>query len=188
MAIYAGTVFNSHSNIQTVGGAYGKNVGTLTTGGTGLTGNSNIGITTDPTKSGIETSSSGLKLYFYVGETIQDANVIAASNALTDIANLKSYDYVVESYNDGFSWYKIYKSGWIEQGGYHTFSSNAWEAVTLFKPMKNNRYMALLTGTGTAETLKGWKVGSENKNTSTTLYAICANGYGVRWYVSGQGA
>ena len=48
---------------------------------------STFGITTDPTKSGIETSSSGLKLYFYVGETIQDANIIAASQVLTKVAN-----------------------------------------------------------------------------------------------------
>lgn len=46
-----------------------------------------IGITTDPEKSGIETSSSGLKLYFYVGETIQDANVINAAGVLTKVAN-----------------------------------------------------------------------------------------------------
>ncbi|MBQ7284643.1 MAG: hypothetical protein IJW72_00420 [Alphaproteobacteria bacterium] len=46
-----------------------------------------FGITTDPEKSGIETSSSGLKLYFYVGETIQDANVIAASQVLTTVAD-----------------------------------------------------------------------------------------------------
>lgn len=46
-----------------------------------------IGVTTDPNYSGIETSSSGLKLYFYVGETIQDANVIAASQVLTKVAN-----------------------------------------------------------------------------------------------------
>lgn len=44
-------------------------------------------ITTDSTKSGIETSSNGLKLYFYVGETIQDANVIVASQVLTTVAN-----------------------------------------------------------------------------------------------------
>lgn len=31
------------------------------------------------------------KTYFYVGETIQDANIIAASQVLTDVANLKSY-------------------------------------------------------------------------------------------------
>ena len=50
--------------------------------------NGNVGVTTDPTKSGIETSSSGLKLYFYVGETIQDANVINASGVLTRVAEL----------------------------------------------------------------------------------------------------
>jgi hypothetical protein len=47
-----------------------------------------LGVTTDPTQSGIETSSSGLKLYFYVGETIQDANVINASGVLTRVADL----------------------------------------------------------------------------------------------------
>ena len=44
----------------------------------------NIAISPDPTKSGIETSSQDLYLYFYVGETVQDANIIAASNVLTN--------------------------------------------------------------------------------------------------------
>lgn len=63
--------------------SYGAIVGTT---GSFSDGSSNvvIGVTTDPTKSGIETSSSGLKLYFYVGETIQDANIIVASNVLTN--------------------------------------------------------------------------------------------------------
>ena len=30
-------------------------------------------------------------LYFYVGETVQDANIIAAAGVLTDVANLKNY-------------------------------------------------------------------------------------------------
>lgn len=84
---YAGTVFNSQGNVQAAGAAYGQNVGALTTGGTGLSGNTDIGVTTDPTKSGIETSSQGLKLYFYVGETIQDANVINAAGVLTRVSN-----------------------------------------------------------------------------------------------------
>ena len=84
---FGGTIFNAQGNVQSAGAAYGQNVGALTIGGTGLSGNTNIGVTTDPTKSGIETSSSGLKLYFYVGETIQDANVIAASQVLTKVAN-----------------------------------------------------------------------------------------------------
>jgi hypothetical protein len=72
---------------------YGTAVGT----GSSLGGNDiakTVGITTDPTKSGIETSSDGLKLYFYVGETIQDANVINASGVLTRVAEL-SNEYIV---------------------------------------------------------------------------------------------
>lgn len=68
-------------------GMYGTNVGTNTTQGLTAIANNSIGITTDPTKSGIETSSSGLKLYFYVGETIQDANVIAASGVLSAVTD-----------------------------------------------------------------------------------------------------
>ena len=51
-------------------------------------GLNNLQINTDPTKSGIEVKDdSSIYLYFYVGETIQDANVIAASQVLTKVAN-----------------------------------------------------------------------------------------------------
>ena len=49
--------------------------------------NGYIGITTDPTKSGIETSDSGLYLYFYVGETVQNANLIDAGRIGEQLAN-----------------------------------------------------------------------------------------------------
>ena len=66
---------------------YGANVGTTHTGSTS-TSQKAYGVTTDETKSGIETSSTGLYLYFYVGETVQDANIIAAASVLTRIAEL----------------------------------------------------------------------------------------------------
>jgi len=68
---------------------YGANVG-ISVSGSALTSSLGAGITTDETKSGIETSANGLYLYFYVGETVQDANIIAAGQALTDIADLKN--------------------------------------------------------------------------------------------------
>lgn len=37
-----------------------------------------IGVTTDPQKSGLELSDSGLNLYYYIGETVQNANLINA--------------------------------------------------------------------------------------------------------------
>ena len=56
---------------------YGDPVGT-----TGASGSSflvgSLGVTTDPTKSGMELSDSDLYLYFYVGETVQNANLIDA--------------------------------------------------------------------------------------------------------------
>lgn len=81
--------------------SYGLPVGGTDTTANQLTNNTSLGITTDPTKSGIETSSNGLKLYFYVGETIQDANVIAASQVLTTVASLKSYAIGTPDYTAG---------------------------------------------------------------------------------------
>lgn len=71
------------------GNGYGANVGVGTIGGQ-ISDARQIGITTDPTKSGIETSANGLYLYFYVGETVQDANIIAAAGVLTDMTNIKN--------------------------------------------------------------------------------------------------
>ena len=68
-------------------GAYGQTIPGTSSDTTYPTNNTLMGITLDPTKSGIETSSQDLYLYFYVGETIQDANIIATSHALTKLAN-----------------------------------------------------------------------------------------------------
>ena len=46
------------------------------------------GVSTDPLKSGIETSDSGLYLYFYVGETVQNANLINAGRIEEKVASL----------------------------------------------------------------------------------------------------
>lgn len=62
---------------QTVS-AYGQDVGTSNSDSGYTSADTVYGVTTDPTKSGIETSDSDLYLYFYVGETVQNANLINA--------------------------------------------------------------------------------------------------------------
>ncbi len=47
-----------------------------------------VGITTNPTQSGLELSDSDLYLYFYVGETVQNANLINAGRIEEKVANL----------------------------------------------------------------------------------------------------
>ena len=55
--------------------------------------NKTIGITTDPTKSGIELSDSNLYLYFYIGETVQDANLINAGRIEETKANIDANNF-----------------------------------------------------------------------------------------------
>lgn len=144
--------------------------------------------------SGIETSSSGLKLYFYVGETVQDANVINAAGVLTDIATLKGYDYVVESYKNGTEWYRIYKSGWVEQGGIADHGSVGYDwnqIVTLLKEFRNTNYIVLtdcLYGSGGGQmSYHGQKTTSAFKiYQSSKLNAAGGSRY-VNWYACGQG-
>ena len=122
--------------------AYGTNTGTSTNNA--LAGQKSLGVTTDETKSGIETSANGLYLYFYVGETIQDANIIAASAALTTISNLTPCHVVIDTYKNGTSWYRIYDDGWCEQGGYVNVRSSAGEyTYSLLKEFKDTDYLIM---------------------------------------------
>ena len=67
--------------------SYGKNIGSNYSQTYG-TGNLTYGVTTDATKSGLELSDSDLYLYFYVGETVQNANLINAGRIEEKIADL----------------------------------------------------------------------------------------------------
>lgn len=70
---------------------YGIDISTSSMGGT-APASGRYGVTTDPTKSGIETSAEGLYLYFYVGETLQglnDINLNDLGDILRTIQNLQ---------------------------------------------------------------------------------------------------
>lgn len=129
-------------------------------------------------------------LYFYVGETIQDANVIAAGEVLNDVATLKGYDYVVESYDDGTNWYRIYKSGWIEQGGAVSEVATS-NTVTYLKPFKNYPYVSLTrysTYSGAISTASYWINGFTARSSTTfTFGADPGNSSFILWYACGQG-
>ena len=100
-------------------------------------------------------------------------------------------DYIVESkVNSDGSWYRKYKSGWLEQGGIGlTVSADGKKTVTLIKPFKNTEYIVnwldqdgfTINGAGTR--------GISNKK--TTSFAAC-NGQdrtmNIGWIAIGQGA
>lgn len=103
-----------------------------------------IGITTDPEKSGIETSASGLYLYFYVGEVVQDASLINAGQMSTLISQLTECHVVVETYQNGDSWYRLYDDGWCEQGGLFAMPSTSG-TTTLLKNYINTDFLIMTT-------------------------------------------
>ena len=81
---YADTGANSYgANFSTAG--YGLDVGASSAPSSAAL-NKVIGIVADPTKSGMELSDSDLYLYFYVGETVQNANLIDAGRIEEQLA------------------------------------------------------------------------------------------------------
>lgn len=96
-------------------------------------------------------------------------------------------DYVVESYNDGTNWYRVYKSGWLEQGGRGTITSGAgFEIITLLKPMLDANYTLLNCNNATgsrgdqrdayiiSETQIG--VGYDGSQTGGAIWYVCGKG------------
>ena len=130
---------------------YGSPVGTAMGGFATQAANTTFGLTTDPSKSGMvvdKTVPSGWNLYYYIGDTLQNAqliNVARIEEKLTDV-NAASRGYVVESYHNGTGWYRIYSDGWCEQGFYDT--TNADHVVTLLTPMAGTNYVVSIGQSG----------------------------------------
>lgn len=100
-----------------------------------------------------------------------------------DIATLQGYDYVIESQTptaeNNYTWYRKYKSGWIEQGGYAfiTLSANGTaNQIVLAYPMQDSDYTAtaILTGNFGGRTIAVKR--SENTTTKVVVGGYVASG------------
>lgn len=113
-----------------------------------------------------------------INKVYEDLNIKANSDLSNVDANI---DYVVESYNDGTNWYRIYKSGWIEQGGY---STNGF--ITFLKPFTDANYSFLYRWQTTNSS--GTAFASSYAEKTKTSASMKNGGFAGDWQAIGQGA
>lgn len=97
------------------------------------------------------------------------------------LAQLDNMDYVVEAQKTGTTWYRKYKSGWVEQGG---FNANATGPVVITLPVKMAdtsygitlvRYGAAQAGIPTIDdtspiTVNGFRITNSNAGNSSRAH------------------
>lgn len=84
------------------------------------------------------------------------------------------------------TWYRLYKSGWVEQGGRVSNPNNGCKLVTLPIAMSNTSFTALASGNTSGDAANYNGVTCERK--STIQIAICTTGQqsnGCSWRVEG---
>lgn len=160
----------------------------------------------DGTNTLIQPRATQMYLYFYVGNFEQSAieqtaglnaemfNNKADLNLMNTAANV---DFVIESQlptaENGYTWYRKYKSGWVEQGGivFPTASTVTRVSVTLPITMGNTVYSVQVTG---GDNTADAGIFSYYTNRTTTgfeiLYSHTTSSYtiGDSWQVSGVSA
>lgn len=99
-------------------------------------------------------------------------------------------DEIVETYtNDNGDWYRLYKSGWVVQGGFSQNTRTNIITINYLIPMKDNNYAvsgALFTGEGGAPiTLGSAAVASYKTSTSLMLGMPYQNSGGKFWQIEG---
>lgn len=98
-------------------------------------------------------------------------------------------DYITEyKVNSDGSWYRKYKSGWVEQGGLIEAGSLYYtKTITLIKAMANTKYNICITSSHNA--YEGFNQYIYNITTTTfNAINIWSNNGDGRWVVAGQGA
>lgn len=143
-----GLYYSGNSTMTYRPDVFGKPAGTSDSGSAPTTAVS-LGVTTDGTKSGMvadlsETTNRRVMVQLATGAT--DEALETCTSVLSDVSALK-YDYVVDfqapTATNNYTWYRKYKSGWVEQGGVFDAPNNATgveKTITLPLPMTNDKY------------------------------------------------
>lgn len=118
-----------------------------------------------------------------VAGAISDTSAFATKTELAGKVNtsdLVECHTVIETYQNGANWYRLYDDGWVEQGG-TVVATTTWQTVTFPIEMANNLYTANCTNTA------GGTNGNGIRNKTATDMQIYQN-WQWDWEVKGYAA
>ena len=181
----------SFSSVVT--GAYGANLPNTMSSGTRPTNNINLGITTDPTKSGMiadlsETTNLRVMVQLATGAT--DQALETCTSVLSDVSALNAHrviEFQAPTAENGYTWYRKYADGWVEQGGKFTAMNTVNLVISLPIPMASSVYSIIGTGNAYTNT-SGHFTPKSATTTSFTADVGTDGGNGGWWQVSGMAA
>lgn len=130
-------------------------------------------------------AESGYKyLYFYVGESMQNASLVDLGRLNEQIASIKRK--VTEISGDSANGYVVYSDGWCEQWGYtNPTGSDVSMKVTLHKPMKDNRYQVFVNMQWTGDGTAAWQYINAHLLTTTNFEIVRPGSTPTNWKVTG---
>ena len=128
-----------------------------------------------------------------------DTAVATCNQVLADVSALNQGDYVIATQlptaENGYTWYRLYKSGWVEQGGYVSYTGS-WinghiDSVVLPIEFANTDYRIMIGRTQPAD---GDVLTSYDVNKTTTGFGISSyavnqsSAVASNWFAVGMSA
>ena len=124
----------------------------------------------------------------YFSATDNTGTMIWRFGGIIDVSTL-GLDYVIDSWSNGSSWYRRYKSGWVEQGGQVIFTT-ATVNVFLPVPYSTSNYTVVLgaghNGSATTTVIVSSLAGAKTAAQFSIIGATSLLGP-TYWNASGQG-
>lgn len=117
----------------------------------------------------------------------QNIPVYLNNGTLTEVTT-ENVHVITETFKSGYSWYRIYDDGWVEQGGITTPSSTATKSIILLKEFADTSYTVLLSPsyTTTATFTSLLKTSTKSPTSFEIIDSTNASVY-TYWYACGYG-
>lgn len=128
-------------------------------------------------------------IYMVIANTAKTPVQVDIDNIATDLNNKVNKGHEVIEFqaptaDNGYTWYRKYADGWVEQGGYQNTGAG-WTQITLLIEMSDTNYTVSATSTDGAENVTTIAPKISRDNISTTYFRVMQS-YNSATYYAGK--